>query len=86
MSTTRLGLGVESSSGWGRNVVGVKVKGQAPQGGRKPAFIHYCLLPHLMTFSTYYNLGFIHIDSHAFTLHIIFPLISLNLLISPLQF
>ena len=33
------------------------------------------LQPHLLTFSIYHNLGFIHIDSHAFTLHIIFPLI-----------
>jgi len=26
-------------------------------------------------FSTYHNIGFIYIDSHAFTLHVIFPVI-----------
>ena len=36
-----LGLGVESSSGGDETSLGVKDKGQAPQGGRKPAFIHY---------------------------------------------
>ena len=32
--------------------------------------VNSSLLPHHLTFSTYHNLGFIHIDSHAFTLHI----------------
>ena len=36
-----------------------------------PTWPSYSLLPHLLTFSTYHNLGFIHIDSHAFTLHVI---------------
>ena len=40
-----------------------------------PARPSNILLPHHLTFSTYHNLGFTHIDSHAFTLHIIFPLI-----------
>ena len=40
-----------------------------------PAWPSNILLPHHLTFSTYHNLGFIHIDSHAFVLHIIFPLI-----------
>jgi len=30
-----------------------------------PTWPSYSLLPHLLTFSTYHNLGFIHIDSHA---------------------
>ena len=33
------------------------------------------LKPHLLTFSTYPNLGFIRIYSHAFALHVIFPFI-----------
>jgi len=40
-----------------------------------PTWPSYSLVPHLLTFSTYHNLGFIHIDSYALTLHIIFPLI-----------
>ena len=40
-----------------------------------PTWPSYSLLPHLLTFFTYHNLGFIHIDSHAITLHVIFPLI-----------
>jgi len=36
-----------------------------------PTSPSYSFLPHLLTFSTYHNLGFIHIDSHAFTLHVI---------------
>ena len=37
-----------------------------------PKWPFYSLLPHLLTLSTYDNLGFIHTDSHAFTLHVIF--------------
>jgi len=35
------------------------------------------LLQRLLTFSTYHNLGFIHIYSHTFILHIILPFIKL---------
>ena len=40
-----------------------------------PTWPSYSLLPHLLPFSTYHNLDFIHTDSHAFTLHVIFPVI-----------